>query len=377
MTGLCFALAAGGTGGHVFPAESLGEVLAARDHRVLMLTDSRGDSFDRPCRPWELHRIRAASPSGPRVGARVAALAQLGLGTLDARRILSRTGADAVVGFGGYPSVPVVLAASTLGIPSVLHEQNAVLGRANRLLAGRARLIATSIEPTRGTEARATRLRHTGNPVRPGVLARRCAAYTAPRPGERFNLLVFGGSLGARRFSDIVPKAILALAPADRERLRIVQQCRSEDTERVAEAYRGLPNPPEIATFFDDMPERLARAHLVIARAGASTVAELAVVGRPAVLVPYPRAMDDHQSWNARSLEQAGAAWRIDETDLDAPVLARCLSGLIRDPERLAAAAASAGRMGRPRAADDLAELALQAAGAPASRPVNSERTTA
>ena len=376
MTGLCFALAAGGTGGHVFPAESLGEVLAARNHRVLMLTDRRGRGFDRPDRPWELHRIRASSPSRPGVAARLGALAQIGLGTLDARRILARSGTNAVVGFGGYPSVPVVLAAATLGIPSVLHEQNAVLGRANRMLAGRARLIATSIEPTRGAGARKGRLRHTGNPVRAAIQARRCAAYTPPKSGEPLDLLVFGGSLGARVLSDVVPAAVSALPTACRERLRIVQQCRGEDVERVTAAYRDLPNPPEIATFFDDMPDRFVRAHLVIARAGASTVAELAVIGRPAVLVPYPHAMDAHQDWNARALEQAGAAWRIDESDLDASVLADCLAGLLQDPDQLAAAAAAAFRVGRPGAADALAELVLQAAGA-ASTTRDGERTTA
>ena len=362
MTRRCFALAAGGTGGHVFPAVSLGETLAGRGHAVLMLTDSRGDAFDAPDRPWTVHRIRAASPSRSGARAKLGALMQLALGTLDARRILRRFRANAVVGFGGYPSVPVVLAASTLGVPAVLHEQNAVLGRANRLLAGRARSIATSIRPTQGAGRRQDRVRHTGNPVRQAICARRDVPYRPPCGDDPLRLLIFGGSLGARVFSDIVPDAVAGLPETLKARLHVVQQCRSEDIDRVTRAYRGLPHPPVIDSFFPDMPDRLAWAHLVIARAGASTVAELAVAGRPAILVPYPHATDDHQTRNAASLAEAGAAWRVDEPDFRPETLAAHLVRLLQQPSTLAAAAAAAHRQGRPDAAERLADLVTDAA---------------
>ncbi len=362
MTARRIALAAGGTGGHVFPAVALGEALARRGHRVLVLTDARGGAFETADAPWTVRRVRAASPNRPGLGAKLSAVARLGLGLLDARRALREWGADAAVGFGGYASVPAALAAASLGLPVVLHEQNAVLGRANRWLAGRAKAVALSLEPTAGLEGRAAAISYTGNPVRAAILERRGAPWREPAPGEPVELLVFGGSLGARALSDTVPAAVAALAPDLRDRLRAVQQCRPEDVERVRAAWRGLARPAEVRSFLDDMPDRLAAAHLAIARAGASTVAELATVGRPAILVPYPHAMDDHQSRNAAVLEAAGAAWVLPEASLSPEVLARLLDALLRDPARLAAAAAAARALGRPDAAERLADLVLRAA---------------
>jgi UDP-N-acetylglucosamine--N-acetylmuramyl-(pentapeptide) pyrophosphoryl-undecaprenol N-acetylglucosamine transferase len=282
---------------------------------------------------------------------------KLGCGTLQARSLLRSLKPDAVVGFGGYPTFPPMLAAWLTGTPSVLHEANAVMGRANRMLATRASAIATSFPlAARPDRAIAARMVRTGNPVRDAVIAA-AAPYREPQPEGRFDLLVFGGSQGARFFSDALPQALQCLDGHLRRRIRLVQQCRPEDLERVKTAYDALGLEAELAPFFADMPERIAGAHLVICRSGASSVSELSVIGRPSILVPLPHSLDNDQGRNAEVLAEAGGAWPIAQKDLDGPALARQIIELMNAPDRLSKAAAAARDVGRPDAVRRLADL--------------------
>ena len=350
-------IAAGGTGGHVFPAEALAAALVARGERVVLMTDARSSALESPVFAGRERLVLSGAGLAGRGARRAArALLALGAGTAQARRVLARLDARAVVAFGGYPSVPPVLAARSLARRPVvvLHEQNAVLGRANRFLASHADALALSFaETTRVPSGARTVL--TGNPVRPAVAA--IAPYTAPKEGGALRLLVLGGSLGARVFSDVLPDAAAVLPEALRARLHVVQQCRAEDLERVGAAYAAIDVPAKLGAFFPDVAARLAEAHLVIARAGASTVAELAVAGRPAILVPLPGAIDDHQSSNARALAYAGAAAMLAQPALTSPILAARLSALLAAPARLDAMARAARGQARPDAAQRLADL--------------------
>ena len=363
MSGDLVVLAAGGTGGHMFPAEALARELVARGSRVALVTDRRGQAFGDRLPGVALHRIPAGRFGGG-VVTKVVGLAGLALGTVAARRLLRTLAPAAVVGFGGYPSVPTMLAATRLGLPTMVHEQNALLGRANRLLAPRVRRIATSFPEVGGlrTEDRA-RVVETGNPVRPAVAALRAAPYAAPAHEGPCTLLVLGGSQGARILSEVIPAAIEKLPRELRARLAIMQQARPEDIEGVRRAYAAQDANAELATFFDDVPARLARAHLIISRSGASTVAELEVIGRPALLVPYLPAADEHQTANARALERAGAAWVMPQLEFNATALAAKLSELLAAPRALAAAAEAAQRLARPDAAQRLADLVMAIAG--------------
>lgn len=352
-------LAAGGTGGHLFPAEAVARELLGHGCAVHLLTDRRADSFAEKVPEIALHRVCAGRFGGGPVRAAYG-LAELAVGVVQARRLLRRLGPDAVVGFGGYPSVPTMLAAAQLGLPSVIHEQNAVAGRANRLLAPRMNRIATGFPVTTGLRgADRARAIHTGNPVRPAILALGETNYAPPTgPVE---LLIIGGSQGARILSEIVPPALAALPPVLRGLLRISQQARPEDLAAVAEQHGAHGIAAELAPFFADMPERLRRAHLVICRSGASTIAELAAVGRPAVLIPYPHATDDHQTANARAFAEAGGGWVIPQAALNPGILTDLLAALLANPERLQKAAAQAGGFARRDAAARLAELVLVA----------------
>jgi UDP-N-acetylglucosamine--N-acetylmuramyl-(pentapeptide) pyrophosphoryl-undecaprenol N-acetylglucosamine transferase len=354
-----FVLAAGGTGGHLFPAEALAGELAARGMRVHLASDGRADSIREHLAGIETHRVNAGRFDG-RPSQVTRALARLALGSVQARGLLRRLAPAMVIGFGGYPSVPTMLAAISLGLPTLVHEQNAVLGRANRLLAPRARRIATGFPETAGLRlADRVRAIHTGNPVRPAILAFGDAGYTAPQPGRPIELLILGGSQGARVLSEVVPSALGALPQGLRELLRVSQQVRREDLATVAEIYQSVGVAAHLNTFFDDVPERLARAHLAICRAGASTVAELAAVGRPAVLIPYPYATDDHQVANARALAEAGGGWVIPQSGLSSSSLAHHLVCLLNDGTALSAAAQRASAFGRRDATQSLARLAL------------------
>jgi UDP-N-acetylglucosamine--N-acetylmuramyl-(pentapeptide) pyrophosphoryl-undecaprenol N-acetylglucosamine transferase len=349
-------IAAGGTGGHFFPAEALASALVDRGHRVALMTDARAAArLPASFQGREVFVISGAGIAGRGLRRGLSAIARLAAGTLQARAILRRLEPAAIVGFGGYPTIAPVMATRLLRVPPpvVLHEQNAVLGRANRALAGRAAVLALSFADTARVPAGVTTA-VTGNPVR-AAFADISAAI--PSSGD-LRLLVLGGSLGARVFSDAVPAAIAALPAAVRARLRVVQQCRPEDLQRVGVAYAAFDITAELASFFNDIPDQLAAATLVIARAGASTVAELAVAGRPAILVPLPGAIDDHQTANAGALAQAGGAWVIPQRDI--ATLAPRLASLLAIPDALAKAGLAARSVARRDAAARLADLVLQ-----------------
>jgi UDP-N-acetylglucosamine--N-acetylmuramyl-(pentapeptide) pyrophosphoryl-undecaprenol N-acetylglucosamine transferase len=360
MSGHLVVLASGGTGGHLFPAEALASALLARGHRVALVTDKRGQAFADRLPDVALHRIAAGRLDTGLVGKAIG-VAEMVLGTLAAGTLLGRLQPAVAVGFGGYPSVPTMLAAARRRIATVLHEQNALMGRANRLLAPRVSQIATSFPHVQGLKpADAARVTFTGNPVRPEIGKLRDLPY--PAPTGTINLLVTGGSQGARILSAVVPDALAKLPAALKSRIALMQQARPEDLERVRDMHRRNGIATEVAPFFHDLPERLGRAHLVIARAGASTVAELCVAGRPAILVPYAAAADDHQSVNARALGDAGAAWVMAERDFTPDALAGKLAALLDAPDSLLAAAAAARALGMPDAASRLADLVLACA---------------
>jgi UDP-N-acetylglucosamine--N-acetylmuramyl-(pentapeptide) pyrophosphoryl-undecaprenol N-acetylglucosamine transferase len=272
----------------------------------------------------------------------------------------------AVVGFGGYPSIPTVLAAILYKIPIVLHEQNALLGRANRRLAKRAAAIATSFETVSGLPAHVKAVL-TGNPVRPAILATRDRPYVPPVADRQFTIFVLGGSQGARIFSEVIPAAVALLPAALRGRLHIVQQCRPEDIESAGTAFRKAGVSAELSTFFNDVPERLAACNLVIGRSGASTIAELGVAGRPAILVPYPFATDDHQTVNANSYVRNGAGWVLGQRTFIPLLLAERIESLSAQPDQLVRAAQAAWREGRPDAAERLADITIAHIKSPSS----------
>jgi UDP-N-acetylglucosamine--N-acetylmuramyl-(pentapeptide) pyrophosphoryl-undecaprenol N-acetylglucosamine transferase len=360
-----FVLAAGGTGGHLFPAQALAERLVGHGARVCLATDRRADAFAEevgggaPVPGIEIRQIRAGRlGGGPLQSAR--GVAAMAVGLVQAWRLLRRLDPEAVVGFGGYPSVPTMLAAIQLGLPTVIHEQNAVLGRANRLLAARVRRIAIGFADTSGLRpAERARAAYTGNPVRPAIGAVAAIGYRPPRAGAPIELLILGGSQGARIFADIVPPALAGLPPALRAALRVSQQARREDCARVAAQLEAAGIAAEVKSFFTDVPDRLARAQLAICRAGASTVAELAAIGRPALLVPYPHATDDHQAANARAFAEAGAGWLIPQSGLSAPLLTTILAERLADAVGLAHAAAQARRFACDDAAERLTSIVL------------------
>jgi UDP-N-acetylglucosamine--N-acetylmuramyl-(pentapeptide) pyrophosphoryl-undecaprenol N-acetylglucosamine transferase len=357
-------LAAGGTGGHVFPAEALARELLARGLRVGLVTDRRGGAFGDALPEVTVHRIHAASPGGGAKGALTAAL-RLGQGLIEANRLVRRLRPAAVVAFGGYACVPTAAAAALAGIPTILHEQNAVLGRANRLLAGRARRIAVAFTNLSGVrESDRAKLVRTGNPVRPPIAARQGTPYRTPDGDGPVLVFVTGGSQGARVFSEVVPAA-LALLPADlRARLHLAQQCRPEDLDGASAALAPLGlGGVELQAFFTDVPDRLVACHLAVCRAGASTVAELTCIGRPAILVPYPHATDDHQTANAAAVAAAGAAWTMPQGEFTASALAGRLSALLTQGDELGQAAAAARRWGTSDAAARLAHVVLDVAG--------------
>jgi UDP-N-acetylglucosamine--N-acetylmuramyl-(pentapeptide) pyrophosphoryl-undecaprenol N-acetylglucosamine transferase len=357
-------VAAGGTGGHLFPAEALAVALAKRGVAVDLATDERAAHYGHEFPARQTHIIASATVRGRNP----LSLARTGLrlthGTLRSIGLLGELSPAAVIGFGGYPTIPPLLAATWRRIPTLIHEQNGVMGRANKLLAPRVRAIATSFPGALEREPKfAAKATHTGNPVRPAVIEAAKVPYVAPtRPGP-INLLVFGGSQGARIMADIVPPAIELLPLGVRVNLVVTQQARGEDIERVRAIYERLGTKAEIAPFFPDLPARIAQSHLVVSRSGASTVAELAAIGRPAILVPLPHALDQDQLANARVLEQAGGAIRIDQASFTPEKLASEIAGIAVEPDRLAIMAQRARAAGAPDAADRLAELVLRVAG--------------
>ena len=352
-----YVLAAGGTGGHLTPAFALAHELDRRGHHVALITDARGSEL--PGKPDFL--TAHVLPAG-RFGKNPLAWPKGIMAVLEGRnmalRLYDSFAPSAVVGFGGYPALPALLAARSAGIPAVIHEQNAVLGRVNRLLAGRVDAIATAYpEVDRLKEKHALKVHLVGNPVRPDVLALRDEPFPAFTADGLLRVLVTGGSQGARVLSEVVPDGLAMLAPALRSRLQVTQQCRAEDLDAVRARYASHGIPAELGTYFEDMQARLADAHLFIGRAGASTIAELTAVGRPAILVPLPIATDDHQAANVREIVKAGGARSIRQHNFTAKELAKQINALAQRPETLATAAHGAWNCGRPNAARDLADL--------------------
>jgi UDP-N-acetylglucosamine--N-acetylmuramyl-(pentapeptide) pyrophosphoryl-undecaprenol N-acetylglucosamine transferase len=355
-------VAAGGTGGHLFPAESLARELATRGVPVEQLTDARGKRYDGDFSARAVHEIPSATPSGGSLVARGQAVLALLAGTVASLWLIARERPGAVVGFGGYPSVPPVFAATLLRVPTILHEQNAVMGRANRFLAARVDAVAHAFPTLEGLGSGIkAQTYHTGNPVRPNVLAAAAVPYHQPDDGL-FNLLVTGGSQGARVMADIVPAAIALLTPDERRGLKLTQQARGEDQTRVSKAYEELNVDADVLPFFADLPARVAAASLVIARAGASTVSELAVVGRPSILVPFPHALDQDQAANARELAATGSAQVVREPDFTPQWLAGALRAARQDPAGLASRATAAQKAGISDAATRLADLVMNIA---------------
>ena len=362
MTGArrAIVLSAGGTGGHVFPAQSLADALSRRGFPIALITDRRANALAGALANADTYRINAAGISGRSLVNRGMAILQLGVGYFQAKRIMGSINPLAVVGFGSYASVPAVLAATSLGTKTVIHEQNAVLGRANRFLAPRVTRIATAFQTVaKLRDEDKAKTACTGNPVRPEIIAIARQPYPGIVEGGPINLLVFGGSLGATVFSQVVPETIAALPEDLRRRLNVVQQCRAEDLDAVRAVYGAAGIDAELASFFDDMPVKLANAHLVICRAGASTIAELTAAGRPAILVPYPHATDDHQTKNAESLCDAGGGWMIPQHSFNRESLTTRLTALLATSRTLQTTALCAGRMGMRTAADNLADLVV------------------
>ncbi|MBM3506718.1 MAG: undecaprenyldiphospho-muramoylpentapeptide beta-N-acetylglucosaminyltransferase [Alphaproteobacteria bacterium] len=351
-------LATGGTGGHVFPAEALASELLGRGRNLVLVTDVRGASFGGALGRLPTYKVSAGTPSQGSVVARARGIIATVNGTLQARRMLEWLQPAVVVGFGGYASLPTVLAATTKRIPTVLHEQNAVLGRANRLLASRVTSLVLTFPATQrlhtGDHAK---VEIVGNPVRLDIRALRASEYVPPAADAPFNLLVLGGSQGASVFATLIPEALAGLPAAQRARVRVVQQCRPEDLGLAENRYKTAGIAAELAVFFIDVPRRMAAAHLMVCRAGASTVGEIAVAGRPAILVPFPFAADDHQSANARALTDSGAGWTFRQRALTPEILRAQIARLMEAPADLAAAAAAARTLGRPDAARALATL--------------------
>ncbi len=356
-------VAAGGTGGHLFPAEALAYALAKRGARVRLATDERALQYGAAFPAEAIHEIASATPMGGSMVAKARAALKLGQGVRQAYALLGEIKPRAVVSFGGYPTVPPALAAALRGIPLILHEQNAVMGRANKFLSQRAKIIASGFPVVENLpESLRDRVVHVGNPLRPAVLAAAALPYPDFADGK-LRLLVTGGSQGARIMSDVVPEAIGLLSKEQRGRLFIVQQARGEDLLRVQNAYSLLNVAADVAPFFADLPLRMAGAHLVIGRSGASTVSELAAIGRPSILVPFPHALDADQAANAAQLAKTGAAEVIRQIAFTPQWLAESLVKALDDPKDLTRRAQAAKSAGIPDAAERLADLAIATAG--------------
>jgi UDP-N-acetylglucosamine--N-acetylmuramyl-(pentapeptide) pyrophosphoryl-undecaprenol N-acetylglucosamine transferase len=348
-------IAAGGTGGHMFPAQALAEEMLARGWRVKLATDARGARYAGGFPPAVERKVTAAATFAQGgILAKIAAPFAIAWGTLATLWSMRRDRPACVAGFGGYPALPAMIAATLLGLPRLIHEQNGVLGKVNRSFATRVDAVVCSVWPTPLPES--ARAFHLGNPVREDVLAHAEAPYLPPGP-HPMGVLVIGGSQGAGVFARVMPAATALLPEELRARLRISQQVRPEDMARTQDAYGEIGVAADLRGFFEDVPERLAEATLVISRAGAGSIADITVIGRPAILIPYPFAADDHQAANAAGLVQAGGAFMIREADLTPELLAGHISAILSDPEGAEAMAEASRGRGRPNATMELAEL--------------------
>ncbi|MAZ04298.1 MAG: undecaprenyldiphospho-muramoylpentapeptide beta-N-acetylglucosaminyltransferase [Sneathiella sp.] len=351
-------LASGGTGGHIFPARALAEELTARGFAVTLITDGRGEKFEQLFPGVNILQVRAGSPSARGIVGKIKAIVSLIIGFFQARRALRRLKPAVVVGFGGYPSMPPAAAAASLGIPLLLHEQNAVLGRVNKLLASRAHIIATSFDHTESPDNEiANKMIYTGNPVRRAILPLFGRRYESPAPEGEIKLLVLGGSQGATILSEVVPAALAALPDDLKSRLHVTQQCRAEDLEAVRGLYGDAHIDANLSTFFDNVAELLGECHLAITRSGASTLSELTVAGRPSLLVPYKHAMDDHQRKNGENAVARGAARLILQDNFTVEEACRELTYLLRHPDCLSVMATASSSLGEIHAAEKLADL--------------------
>lgn len=352
-----FVLAAGGTGGHMVPAHAVAEELMQRGHHVALVTDERGAKIPGLFNDVAVHVLPAGRMQGGPMGW-IRGLRAIREGREMARRMYGTFRPSVVCGFGGYPALPALLAALKEDIPTAVHEQNAVLGRVNRLLAHRVNAIATAYpDIERLSPKHLDKVHLVGNPVRAEVLALRDEEFPALSDESVFRLLVTGGSQGATILSSVVPEGLGLLPLSLRRRLQVSQQCRAEDIEKVRALYASLEIPADLATYITDMPEKLSWAHLVIARAGASTLAELTVAGRPAILIPLPSAMDDHQTANVRELVSCGGARAIRQSAFTPVELAKQMQKMAMEPGALQNAARRAWGCGRPNAARDMADL--------------------
>jgi UDP-N-acetylglucosamine--N-acetylmuramyl-(pentapeptide) pyrophosphoryl-undecaprenol N-acetylglucosamine transferase len=358
-----FMLMAGGTGGHLFPAMALAQELVRRGHVVELMTDHRVESYGADFPASEIHIVPSATPSLSNPIKFITGGFRILRGIAVAFGKLRKSKPHCVIAFGGYPTFPPFLAANLQGIPGILHEQNSVMGRANRALARFADVLAMSFAQTKFADGFGLEKVLTGNPMRDRVRAVAGRPYPALDQKGPIRLVVTGGSQGARILSDVVPLAIALLPESLRGRLVIVQQTRAEDIERVTDSYRQSRTNVEIAPFFGDLPERIANAHLVICRAGATTIAELAVIGRPAILIPLPGALDADQKHNALFLQQGGGGWMEEQAALTPQTLASRLVTLLSDPATLTKAADAARSLGQPRAVEKLADLAEMLSG--------------
>lgn len=357
MTQRTALLCAGGTGGHLFPAEALAHELTARGWSVHLATDERAGRYAGAFPAAETHQIASATLGSKNPIAVIRAGLSIWKGIRQAGAIIARIQPAVVVGFGGYPTLPPLLASTRRGVPTLIHEQNAVMGRANRALASRVNAIAGGFLPEGAGGAREAKTIVTGNPVRPAVLEAARSIYRPSGRGDPFRLLVFGGSQGALFFSEALPPAIAALPEALRRRLVITQQARAEDEAAVRKAYAELGVEAEVSPFFSEMSARIAAAHLVISRSGASTVSEISVIGRPALLVPYPYALDHDQAANAAALAAAGGAEVHVQSTLSRERLTELLANAMNDPARLTNMAQAARSVGKPDATRLLAAL--------------------
>jgi UDP-N-acetylglucosamine--N-acetylmuramyl-(pentapeptide) pyrophosphoryl-undecaprenol N-acetylglucosamine transferase len=366
LTDASIILTAGGSGGHLFPAHALAGELIRRGYEVDLITDIRA-SFPGGSFPGRgVHRVPSATFRGKSPIEAIKMMATNSNGFKMSYDIMGDVKPKAMVGFGGYPTLPPVLAALARGVPSMIHEQNSVMGRANRFLAPMVKAVALSFEDTKYLEGKLTEKSYvTGTPLRDNVLEQRGNIYQPPQPGQPLNLLCFGGSQGARFFSDTMPIALQLLPQEVRDRLMVVQQCREEDIDRVFDAYEVAGVAAELATFFEDLPYRMGGAHLVICRSGATTCAELAALGRPAVLVPLPNSVDNDQLENATRFEKAGAGWCFEQSIMTPERLAGTLRRLFEEPATLARAASRSKSLARFDAVARLADLVVTLAEAP------------
>jgi len=363
MSGL-FVLAAGGTGGHLFPAQALAGELIRRGRRVIIMTDGRGHGYGDAFPGAEIATVPAATFAGRSIPGRIAALFVIAMGVGSAWVKLMRSNPRVVVGFGGYPSLPVMIAAWFARVPSMLHESNAVLGRVNRLVAPMTKAIAAALPFAKFAPKESSRVVFTGNPVRAEAQALKASPFVPPTQDGPINILIFGGSQGAKALSEIVPDALALLPENLRARLRVTQQGREADLPPVIATYAKAGITADVRKFFTNLPQLMGAAHLVIARSGASTIAEITVIGRPAIFIPYPHAMDDHQAANAAVLEKAGAAWVVAQDTLNSEKLSHMIADIFAHPETLQDRARAAAALGRSDAAMRLADMVEELGGA-------------